>query len=260
LGAALAAYLLPPTGLDLVVDAVRRGLDWTDSATFWQFGGVAAGMSKKLNPSTAALSANVATGTRARTAGSRRPALSPSRADTAPTHSPALSFSSPVATPLKAAFQVALRDYVESLRQRGLLNYLQASGWVSQDTLYLVGKEAAAALRRHYALAGHEQRLKNNAVLYRLLLGCQLTERREDKPVWNITVMEAGESRKAATLKIPVATLWPEAAGRIKPFTGVIVMPGQPAPGPSISMAKISRSESCSRGDDALGYSTLFDE
>jgi len=159
---------------------------------------------------------------------------------------------------LKEGFQAALHDYIEELIQRNDLNHLGANGWVFQDALYLVGKEVAAALRKHPALSGHVQRLQKNAVLYRLLLACQVTERQGDKPVWNITVMESGESRKASTLKIPLTVLWSELREQISSFKGVMLMPGQiTLPGTQkITSPPISKTQ----GDNPCGYSTLFED
>jgi hypothetical protein len=229
LGNVLAAYLLQPEGLDRIVDTARIGIDWTDRAVLWQSTVSQTEIEARSFKSTALDQSNTL------------PEIPPSS----------------TATSLKEGFQAALHDYIEDLIQRNDLNHLGANGWVFQDALYLVGKEVAAALRKHPALSGHVQRLQKNAVLYRLLLACQVTEQQGDKPVWNIIVMESGESRKAATLKIPLTGVWSDLREQVSPFKGAMLIPGQITSPVTQKKTYLPISKTL---DNQCGYSTLFED
>lgn len=91
---------------------------------------------------------------------------------------------------LTEACRTALREFVDRLRRQGRLNTVPGGGWVVGDTLLLVGKEAADALRRHPALRGRARQFQQNTVLYRALAAAGLTECGPQKPVWQLKILE----------------------------------------------------------------------
>ena len=162
---------------------------------------------------------------------------------------------------LAVALQTALRDYLNNLIQRDALNHLNGSGWAYEKALYLIGKEAAEALRQHPALADWKIQFHKNTVLYRALLAQGITERCGDKPVWNITVRQESATRKVAAIKMPLTDRWLTLLEPVAPFRGTLDVPNThtaatrsaaPSKPPAVSRHK-KRTES-------PDYATLFNE
>ena len=162
---------------------------------------------------------------------------------------------------LAAALQTSLCDYVNDLIQRDELNHLKGSGWVYEKALYLIGKEAAEALRQHPALADWKSPFHKNTVLYRALLAQRITERCGDKPVWNLIVKQEGEMRKVAAIKIVLTDQWRTRLEPMALFRGTLDVPNSRATAarpafPSKPAAATRPTQRTDRPD----YATLFNE
>lgn len=162
---------------------------------------------------------------------------------------------------LASALQLALKDFMQALIEHNALNTLQGSAWLAQDGLYIIGKEAAAALRQHPALADWKAQFQKNTVLYRALHRQGLTERCADKPIWTIRVSDGCDSRKVAAIKMPLADSEMAVVKQHPPFSGVLTVPGQRnVPSEQAKHSAQTASPVRSQQPGAPAYTTLFDE